>query len=314
MISREEIEHLAQLKSDSGIVSAYIGIRPRLMYKRKHPVTLAKGAFARAERKLHEGSWKEALAREGEKIVDFLNGWDVRGRGLVIFSSQPAGIWEVLTLEVPVPTVVDIDRTTKTGVLTRLLDEHPRLAVALIQRDEAKIYVSEQRISDQAAEVMSHVPGQHDQGGWAQARFERHIEFHMAEHLTKVVDELNQLDRARPFKWLVIGSTEKMAGEFLGMVPDAVARKVIGTFAVDFKHESEKEILERARKAYEEHERRTEFQLVHQVADLNRAAARKATMGITENSEGSGRKPGPDSGDHRGFGHRGFRVRRLRLF
>jgi flagellar biosynthesis chaperone FliJ len=104
MISKEEIERLAQVRSESGVASAYVGISPRFMYDLDHHITQAKSALKRAERQLTRSEWREALTREGERILQFLETWQPRGRGIVIFSSEPANIWEVVPLEMYVPS------------------------------------------------------------------------------------------------------------------------------------------------------------------------------------------------------------------
>lgn len=267
MISRQDIARLAPLESDDGVVSAYIKIDPRIGFDRHQAVNRYKGAAKVAARRLDNEVWLAALEREGERILGYLEGWKPDGRGLVIFSSQPGDIWEVFSLEIPVPNFVDVDSTTKTQILTRLLDEFPRLVVAVVQRDQAQLYVSEQRVLDAGAEVQSDVPGQHSSGGWSQARWERHIDAHMEGHLKQVVHDLKELAEERPFRRLVVAGTEETVSEFLRMLPDSMSEKVIGRLSVDFKHQADHEILEEAGRVQERHERAEEKQLVEQIVN-----------------------------------------------
>ncbi|MGH7826295.1 MAG: Vms1/Ankzf1 family peptidyl-tRNA hydrolase [Candidatus Binatia bacterium] len=277
LISRDEIARLGQLTSDHGIISAYIKIDPKFRHFRTHHLTQFKSAMKLAERRLQSSRWLDALRRESDNVLEFLDRWTPHGRGLVIFSSLPGEIWQQFELEVAVPSFVDIDTTTKTGILTRLVDEYPRLAVVVVQRDAATIYISEQRIVEQAEKLKSIVPGQHRQGGTAQARFERHIEFHASEHLKRIVDEVKALNESRPFRWLVVGGAERSVNELLAALPESIANKNIGTFPVDFKHETEDAILARARALAEQNERKTELQLVQQVLEATEAGDRGAT-------------------------------------
>ena len=246
MLSHKELTRLAALKSEDGILSTYIKVDPQLMYDRGHPLAQFKGAVKRFTRRANNARRLATLEREKERVLRFLEGWEPSGRGLVIFSCQPAEIWEVLSLDVPVPSFVDADTTTNTAFLVRVLDEYPRFVVALVQRDRARIYIAEQRSARERAEITSGVPGRHDQGGSAQARFERHIEFLALEHLKKVADELEQLYYERPFNRLAVGGTEEAVKELVKTLPQQLSRRVIGTFAVDFKHETEEAMLERA--------------------------------------------------------------------
>jgi hypothetical protein len=70
-------------------------------------------------------------------VLNFLSDWEPTGRGLVIFSCRPEALWEVSPLEIMVPNLVDIDTTTKTGILTGVLEESPRLVVAVLQRGQS---------------------------------------------------------------------------------------------------------------------------------------------------------------------------------
>jgi peptide chain release factor subunit 1 len=103
--------------------------------------------------------------------------------------------------------------------------------VAVLQRDKARIYIAEQGRADQQVQFASEVPGQHNQGGWSQMRFQRHIDFHVTEHLKKVIDELTTLAEARPFT-LALGGTEETVNQTFKMLPDPVAGRVIGRFPV----------------------------------------------------------------------------------
>lgn len=281
MISRKEVERLATLESDEGILSAYIRVQPQLMYDPGQPVARFKGALKRFVRRAQDDRRLAVAEREKDRVSDFLETWSPAGRGLAVFSSEPAGIWEVVELGVLVPTFVSVDTTTHTGVLTRVLDEWPRFVVAIVQRDEAEIYIAEQRAADEEAQITSHVPGQHDQGGWSQARFQRHIEVHVERHLKKVADELQRLYYDQPFKRLVVGGTEETVNEVLKMLPEPLSGRVIGTFPVDFKHQTQEETLEQARQLLREDERRSERELVDKLVSAAESGG-QAVLGIDD--------------------------------
>jgi peptide chain release factor subunit 1 len=278
MISHEDIERLANLKSEQGILSAYIRIDPRLRYLRQQAASQFKGALKEAARRLQQSRWKEALDRESEYMLNFLSSWEPSGQGLVVFSCRPENLWEVVSLEVLVPNRVDVDATTQTGILAQTLGEFPRFVVVVLQRDKAQIFIAEQGTADYQFEVASEVPGQHNQGGRAQMRFQRHIEFHVAEHLKNVTDQLKKLAEGQPFQ-LAIGGTEQTATQLFNMLPEPVARRVIGRFPVDYKHDNEQEILQRAYQLWKAHERAEQSKLVDRVFDAAKSSSRQGVLG-----------------------------------
>src|SRR3972149_3322821 len=190
IISGKELRRLAGLRSEQGILSTYLKLDPRLTYARGQHIAKFKGALKRFIREAGDPWLSSVAERERDGVLEFLELWQPRGRSLVIFSSQPGNIRELLRLDVLVPTFVTVDRTANIGLLAQVLDEYPRFAVAVVQRDHAMLYITEQRLAEGLPEILSDVPGRHDQGGWSQARFQRHIEFHYGLHLNRLVEQL----------------------------------------------------------------------------------------------------------------------------
>jgi peptide chain release factor subunit 1 len=276
MISRKELERLAALRSDDGILSVYLKLDPRLAYDRGQAQAKFKGALRRFERATEDEALRSVAEREKDRVLSFLEQLSPSGRGLAVFSSQPADVWEVVSLDVMVPTFVTADTTTNTSLLMQVLDEFPRFVVSVVQRDHAAIYTSEQRLDGEEAAIESEVPGRHDQGGWAQARFQRHIEHHVERHLKKVVDEIETLFYERPFNRLVVGGAEEAVNELLDMLPEPVSRRVVGTFPVDIKHQTEREVLDAARRVIVEDERRSEERLIGELVDAAESGGKGA--------------------------------------
>jgi peptide chain release factor subunit 1 len=278
MISRQDLERLASLKSEYGILTAYIRLDPQLRFVRQQAASQFKGALKAAQRRIKEGRWKDALDRESSHILDFLSNWEPAGRGLVIFSCRPDSLREVLPLEFSVPNLVDIDTTTKTGILAQTLEEIPRFVVAVLQRDKTRIYIAEQGVSEQQSQLASEVPGQHKQGGRSQMRFQRHIDFHVTEHLKKVADELERLAETSPFE-LVLGGTDEIVNETLAILPEPITRRVIGKFPVDYKHDTEQQIFERAELVCKNREQFAELNLLDQVVEAAKSG-RRGVLGV----------------------------------
>jgi len=274
MISRKELERLAALRSDEGVLSVYLKMDPQLRYDPNQAAAKFKGALKRFQHTTADENLASVAEREKDRVLRFLEQGPPRGRGLAIFSSEPSDIWEVVPLDVMLPTYVSVDTTTNTALLMQVLDEYPRFVVAVVQRDHAAIYTSQQEVAAEEADIESIVPGRHDQGGWAQARFQRHIEFHVERHLKKVVDEIEELFYDRPFNRLVVGGSEEAVNEFIEMLPEPLSRRVVGTFSVDLKHQTEEEVLDQARRVLREEERRSEKELIERIVSSAESGGR----------------------------------------
>ena len=67
-------------------------------------------------------------------------------------------------------------------------------------------------------DVTSDVHGQHDQGGWSQARFQRGIEHEVLLHMKDVSDILLRLHEDQPLDCLVVAGPTAEAAEFVRLL------------------------------------------------------------------------------------------------
>jgi peptide chain release factor subunit 1 len=274
-ITRGQVESLARRRAEEGVLSVYIKVDPILGYDVGQPVAKFKGALRRFARDATEAE-RAALEREKDKVLDYLKSWEPHCRGLALFSCQPAGIWQTFELPVLVPSFVAVAHTAQAELLAQLLEDFPRLAVALLDGSAARIYLGEQAAWERDASITSDVPGRHDQGGWAQARFQRHIEFHETQHLKKVAEELERLYQDEPFKGLVIVGGTEAAREIEELLSEVVAGRVIGRLSADFKQEPDNQILERVLRLATEADTLAEENLVQRIVDSAEAGGRGA--------------------------------------
>jgi peptide chain release factor subunit 1 len=267
MITHETLHHLEQFHSPEGILSLYLRIDPQHMDHPGHPLVEFKGLLRRYLERPSAEDGLAAVQREKQRVMDYLQGWVTRGRGLAIFACEPLGLWEVLNLDNPVPSSLEVDPSPRTGLLRQVMDESPSFVVVVVHRDQASIYTTEQRASDKRTEITSAVQGWHKQGGWSQSRFQRHIQYQVNEHMKKVIEDLESLLATRAFGRLAIGGTDATVKELIHQLPDPLARRLIGTFLIDCKHDSEDDVLNKARKVNEDFERAMEKQLIDRIVN-----------------------------------------------
>ena len=251
MVTRDEIRTLARLQHREGVVSVFLAVRPRLMHDVMHPLAAFKGALKRYLQQSTDPAWVRALERERPRIQRWLEGRRPNGRGLVFFACKPLGLWEVRTLAFPMPTLVVVDQAPYTALLTQALDEGEAMAVVHIQEDGAHIWVSEESESE--------------------AWFERHVQVHAAQHRARVLEELLRVNAERPFRRLVVCGEEPALSDFLRDLPEPLPSRLVGTFPVDARQNTEDEILARAQQVVEDAERASEKRLVQEMLEASEA-------------------------------------------
>ena len=86
-------------------------------------------------------------------------------------------------------------------------------------------------------------PGRHDQGGWSQGRYQRHIEKLVGEHLRDVAAELDREVRQLHTPKVVLVGAEETRSEFLETLPHEAKSAVVGTAEAEA-HAGEPELLQ----------------------------------------------------------------------
>lgn len=169
-----------------------------------------------------------ALRSEVDRVRQFQEGLDRDGsHGLAIFSAPLDGLWRVLPLG---SRVADAVRVGSDLHLTPLVDhvDADRVIVAYAGRERGDVYVLRNggltKVSDRGSEQ----PRRHDQGGWSQANFQRHVDELARAHLREVVDALErQLRRSRATA-VVLAGTDDTRAELEPLLPDSVRSAVVG--------------------------------------------------------------------------------------
>lgn len=236
MITRASVDAISRLQSeDWPIISLYLRLDKERIdedYTIRLKNVLRQAEEAIDDRFSHDQ--QEALRSDLERIrVFFRDEGGNFGEGAALFASSQAGIWNVQAVPNDVGTSVSIDFTTDVAPLIRALELMQPYCTCLIARDQARIfYGSLDNIEELAQTRDETVPGQHEQGGWAQARYERHIDEHVHRHFKRVADDLFQLANERPYRFLVLGGPDEVVSAFLDELHPYVRERYVGAIRI----------------------------------------------------------------------------------
>jgi peptide chain release factor subunit 1 len=182
---------------------------------------------AKRERLTHQE--REGLERDLGRIREFYDNEFERdgARGVAVFVS--GDYWSTLSLPDPVPDVVDLGRGFNIGPLAPHVGRGDGALVALVGRERGQLF---RLVGGRLREVVDRTeeqPGRHDQGGWSQARYQRHIENLVAEHLREVASELDQVVRNLEGPKVVVVGSDETRSEFIETLPHEVKNALVGT-------------------------------------------------------------------------------------
>ena len=86
--------------------------------------------------------------------------------------------------------------------------------MAVVGREQGQLFRLRDGRLQEIAQQFDEQPGQHDQGGWSQARYQRHIEKLVQEHVKGVAEELDKTRRRMQAPKIVLVCSEEMRTEF----------------------------------------------------------------------------------------------------
>jgi peptide chain release factor subunit 1 len=188
-------------------------------------------------------------------------------RGLALFSSHHAGLWEDVRVRRPVRDRAVVAPAADVLPLEQLLETYHPICTALVDYARARLFLSEVGRIEEVFDVWDEVPGRHDQGGRAQMRMQRHVDDHRQRHLKNVSDALFRLWKRRPFDRLVLAGPAEAVTDLEHGLHDYLKRRVRARIALPIVAPAE-EVLRRSLEVEEEIERQTRRSKIEQLTNV----------------------------------------------
>lgn len=230
-VSWEQLRELAGFRAEQGCaVSLYVALDASDVPTAAGVESKVNSLLGQAERLVDERKRalgrveREALKGDLERIrAWFDDGFDRQGaRGVAVFASGLDNFWSTLTTAVPVADDVRLAADLYLAPLARLVGRTDATLVARVGRELGTVYRLRGRQLVEIADESETVPGQHDQGGWSQGRYERHIDEIVERHWRRVAETLDACVRSLSGARVVLVGAEDMRSEFEEMLSNEV--------------------------------------------------------------------------------------------
>jgi Peptide chain release factor 1 (eRF1) len=241
-ITWEQLRELAAFRGEHGCaVSLYVGLDPSSVPTAGELASHVRSLHARAERQLNERraslshDERKALASDLERIGSwFENDFNRdRVRGVALFAAELDDLFLPLLLPWPVDDEARIANQLYLAPLVRNVGRGDGALVAYVGRERGDVYRLHGGQLTPLVDETADVPGRHDQGGWSQSRYERHIETIVDRHLREVADALDRCVRRLRNVRVVLAGPEETRAEFDRLLSTEVRGALVGWVAVD---------------------------------------------------------------------------------
>jgi peptide chain release factor subunit 1 len=182
-------------------------------------------------------------------------------RGLAIFAASLDNFWSTLSLPGVVADKVKIGREFYLAPLVPLVVRADGTIIAVVGREQGQLFRLEAGRLQPIADHFEEQPGRHDQGGWSQANYQRHIEKLVQEHLKGVAEELDRSRKRMHAPKVVLVCPEETRGEFMNALSKEARDALVG-WAHAEAHAGAPELLEAVRPVLEQAQAKEERDVI----------------------------------------------------
>lgn len=238
---RSEIRKLARIEeSPYPFLSLYIDTKWDDEQQRERTRLFTKNQLKRAYDLIKDREdWRSAFLEDQQLIERYVEGLIRRAyeegvNGFAVFSCSGRKIFLTYPSSVPYKNEFFLSDLPILRPLVRLSSQYQNTLAVMVDTDSAKLFeVSVEGLMAESR-IENYVPGRHEQGGWAQRRYQRHIKDHMDKHHKEVAEQLTELFDSGKWRRVALIGQDRIIANFRAFLPERVRQQIADTFSMDF--------------------------------------------------------------------------------
>lgn len=228
------IRRLAEATStEAPIVSAYLDVRPEAHGER--PGERAELRIVRARLRAIGDTLEPhspagiSFAADRQRIERHVQEEDYAGvDGVAVFACHHIGLWETVTANDGFGTSVSAGPTADLFGLAGLLDEIVSAVVAVVDTNTCRLFVTRRGTLEErpGPDEPPDEHRRHDEGGWSQARYQRHIDMQDKRFAREAAAAIERLVRRERAQHVILAGDERTIPVLENELTDAVGALV----------------------------------------------------------------------------------------
>lgn len=236
MFDIQELRELATYRDEENLICSFY-------YPLEKGETTGEGALIRLRNMMNEvlagrDDWTTAqataLSDDLARMESLVSEEVVMGSGgLAVFACSAGGLWKVYHLPDKVGPMLVADHVTHLRPMIEFINRYKRYCTVLVGKGRARIILLDRAGAAEHSDIVAEVPGRHDQGGWAQARYQRHHDDRVMHHLKETADQVFALLQDEGFSQLYVGGTEELVSEFVEYLHPYLRERLAGSFPTE---------------------------------------------------------------------------------
>lgn len=178
---------------------------------------------------------RDSLDRDLERIATYLeNDLQPSANGVAIFACSAGEMFEAVQMTAPVDQhFLYIGDAPHLYPLARIESKYPRFAAVVADTNTARIMVFATGELVSQEELKGEKTRRSSQGGWSQARYQRHIENFHLQHAKDVVDTLDRIVQQEEISEVLLAGDETILPLLREQMPKHLLDKVVDEIRLD---------------------------------------------------------------------------------
>jgi peptide chain release factor subunit 1 len=160
--------------------------------------------------------------------------------------------------------LIIVDSSPYIRPLAELQDEYENFAVVVADNKVARIFMVTSAARDSEEKIYGDIKNHVKKGGWSQQRYERRRDKQLLLYAKDIAQKLGELEQTEHFRRVLLVGSRETIGEIRKVLPDQVARKLVGERAVDLRKRT-RFVNQNIFEMFFEEERRSEQQSWEQI-------------------------------------------------
>jgi peptide chain release factor subunit 1 len=284
-LNENRLRELAGIHADgdSRVLSVFLNLDPAEFATPPARASEISSVIDDAHRRARESNGLSHDARRGleedvERAATFLRDLSPKGaHGFALFACAATGLFEGIRLPRPIETRAVINDAPFVEPLIELLGSGGNWMVVLVNRQTGRLLRGDRNQLEELPAIEDDVHGQHSQGGWSQARYQRSVDEDVMDHLKNVADAVFLRFKRASFDHLLLGGPGETRSDFEGRLHPYLRERLAGWIDIDVENSTADDVAKCAGDKIAEHTRGTEREaldrLQEAVAKNGRGAA-----------------------------------------
>jgi peptide chain release factor subunit 1 len=241
-VTWDELRDLAGFEAEKGVaISVYLDLDPSAVPTAGEAQTRLNSLLDGAAKENGSGKrelthqQRVALREDFDRIRRYFEFEFERNgaHGLAIFCAGLDNVWRPLPLTEVVPDGIKVSQLLYLAPLVPLVGRGEGALVLVASREQGRFYRLRAGRLEDLADYFEEQPRRHDQGGWAQARLQRHADELVHDHLRRVADQLDRFVRRLGKPRVVVAANDETWAELEGLLSQESRSAIAGVASAE---------------------------------------------------------------------------------